>query len=80
MFKYMLRGGFKKWKAQRGVTGWGRGEQESSGHEAVAIELMRAVHRKTPAALIAMAQRGATGVVNVLALAPFTTPPLEVMG
>ena len=76
----MLREGFKKWKAQRGVIRWGREEQEGSRHEAVAIEVMRAVHRTTPAALIAIAQRGAIGVVNVLALAPFTTPPLEVIG
>lgn len=58
----------------------GREEQEGSRHEAVAIEVMRAVHRTTPAALIAIAQRRATGIVNVLALAPFTTPPLEAVG
>ena len=75
----MLRDGFKKWKAQRGVIRWGRGEQEDSRHEAVAIELVRAVHHTTPAALITGAQRGTTGVMDVVALAPFTTSPLKVI-
>jgi hypothetical protein len=58
----------------------GRGEQEDSRHEAVAIEEVRAVHLTTPAAHIAVAQRGTTGVMNVVPLAQFTTSPLEVIG